>query len=120
MHTIRSFTAALHPVAALPAIKTVVQVEVVEPPVNTALVALARYPCGKLNVIFPLVIGTAVEVENARVNVPVVVVPGIMSVAGTDAVAVPLPLAVPAVSAGTVLEPAVSMIALTEEAVATV
>jgi len=108
-------------VAALPAIKAVVQVEVVEPPVNTALDALARYPRGKLNVIFPLVIGTAVEVENARVNVPVVgVVPGIMSVAGTDAVAVPLPLAVPAVSAGTVLEPAVSMIALLEEAVATV
>ena len=104
---------AEHPVAGMPEVKVrAEQVEVAagDPPVNTADPAVLKYPGVNLKMILPMAIGKIVEVVNARVKVPTVTVPGIMS-AATEAVAIPLPLAVPpAVIDGTVLEPAVSMI----------
>ena len=88
------------------------QVEVVggDPPVKVAAPAVLKYPGVKLKTILPMAIRKIVEVVNARVKVPTVAVPGIIS-AATEAVAIPLPLAVPpAVIDGTVPEPAVSMI----------
>lgn len=106
-------TAAEHPVAALPDVKSrAEQVEVVagDPPDSVAAAAVLKYPGVKWKMILPLVIGSVVAVVNARVKVPVVVAPGTRS-AETEAAADPLPPAVPpAVIAGTAPEPAVSII----------
>ena len=87
------------------------QVEVVagDPPTKVAAAAVLKYPGVKLKMILPMAIRTVVVVVNARVKVPVVAAPGTRS-AATEAVAVPLPPAVPpAVIDGTVPEPKVSI-----------
>lgn len=106
-------TAAVHPVATLPAVNcTLEQVEVVAglPPVSVAAVAVFKYDGVKLKTILPVSLGNAVMVVNEKVKVPDAVVPGIMSPLKL-AVAVPLTLAVPAVMAGTVPEAGVSITA---------
>ena len=111
-----------HPLAGVNEVKDrAEQVQVVagDPPVKVAAAAVLNHPAVKLKTTLPPVVGRAVAVVNARVKVPVVVAPGTRS-AATEAVAVPLPLALPpAVIAGTEPEPAVSMITPVAVAVAT-
>jgi hypothetical protein len=72
------------------------QVEVVagDPPVKVVAAAPLKYPCVKLEVILPVVIGAVVAVVNARVKIPVVVASGTRS-AATEAAAEPRTLALP-------------------------
>ena len=102
---------AEHPLAGVNEVKDREQVEVeaVDPTAKVAAVAVLNHPGVKLKTTLPPVVGSVVAVLNARVKVPVVVVPGTRS-AATEAAAVPLPLALPpAVIAGSEPEPAVSM-----------